>query len=276
MNKRGTDESFRPANLHECPVEFDRSAAEFINRQAARASDNSVLEGEHVSLEEQDRRYLMFALPGFTREKRNFLDLVRRLDVRIDDDRTIHLADWPRFHSYSLDRRAEIVRGTPVIVPMAEVGGESFTGDAHDAELFVDGESTGLRKRWLVPDERSGPIAESVRGGPGPGEVTFRFRETDFSSMSIVFYTDARFGDPVYVQQITGRGRRTPLSYRQVGVDMVGDRELWLEGYVEGFQPGLTDRFDIRMKFTRSGEGYFAAVGQMLTRAEANRTIDVP
>lgn len=267
-----SDSLFTARNLHALPVAVPAQVAAHFNSLSESAS--SVIPGEHLHFEEVDANYLMLAVPAAPLPKEKFIEEYQKLEVRIDGSRRVRLSRYPRLFSHSLSDGSEI-RGVPTLVPLTEFG-DDFIGQAHDFELLRDGVKIFGPVRWLVSDARTGPIIALVEGGPGPGEVSFHCRKIDFKLMSAVLYIDAAFGDPVSVQQVLPDGSRRDLSFQPVGIDMVGDQPIFREAYVEGFQAGFSRELQIRLKFDRSGEGYFAAVGQTFTEMAANQIIQVP
>lgn len=263
---------FEPKNLHAAMVEVPADTARLYN-DASRQARN-VVEGEHLHFPEQDRRYVLLAIPASPLPKQQFLDEYRRLEVRVDGKQRIRLVDHPRLFSRKLDD-AEYIRGVPTFVP-EEAFPSRFAGEAHDFELLRDGVRIFGPVRWLVPDDRTGPIVAAVRGGPGKGEVTIELEKIDFRMMALVVYLDARFGDPIGVEQVLPDGQAAPLTVRTVGNDVIGDHSIFREAYVEGFTAGFARNLSVRLRFTQSGRGYFGAVGQILTTYDGNRVIDVP
>lgn len=259
-------------NLHATTVEVPASTAAFFNAAGERAK--GVLPGEHSHFDETDRRYVMLAVPAAPMPEAAFLAEFERLEVRVDGSWRIRLADYPRLFSRNLDD-PDIIRGVPTIVP-EHIFPADFIGSAHDFELLRDGSRIFGPVRWLVPDERSGPIVTAVRGGPGKGEVTFELEKIDFRLMALVVYLDSRFGDPLSVEQVLPDGQVRPLSVKLVGEDTVGDQRIFREAYLEGFTAGFARNLEVRIRFDHSGEGYFGAVGQAYTRYQGNRIIDVP
>lgn len=259
-------------NLHALTVEVPASTARFYNEAAERAE--GVLEGEHVHFPEEDRRYVMLAVPAEPLPKEKFLHEYSRLEVLVDGDRRIRLSDHPRLFSRSLDD-PELIRGVPTFVPAA-LFPDDFIGNAHDFELLRDGVRIFGPIRWLVPDARTGPIVADVQGGPGKGEVTVKLERVDFRLMALVVYLDTDFRDPLLVEQILPDGSSKPIELRVVGVDMVGNQEIFQEAYVEGFAPGFARELDVRIRFGRSGSGFFGAVGQTYTTYDGNKIVRVP
>ncbi len=259
-------------NLYATTVELPAETARFYNEAGRRAQD--VVEGEHAHFTEENRRYLMLAVPAAPLPKGQFLAEYARLEVLVDGHKRVRLADHPRLFSRNLDDPAYI-RGVPTFVP-AEVFGGDFFGQAHDFELLRDGVRIFGPVRWLVPDERTGPIVAAVKGGPGTGEVTIELEKIDFKMMALVVYLDARFGDPITVEQVLPDGQSKPLTVRTVGNDIVGDQRIFREAYLEGFSAGFARNLAVRLRFEQSGKGYFGAVGQAYTTYDGNRIIDVP
>lgn len=263
---------FTARNLHALTVMLPARTASHFNRISCSAL--SVETGEHRHFEQADRTYVMLALPAVPLPKRKFLEEYQELVIRVDGSMDIRLSDYARLFSHSLEDTTAI-RGVPTFVPLSEFGYD-FIGQAHDFELLRSGKLLFGSVRWLVPDERTGPIVASVEPGSGHGEVMIRCEKVDFKLASVVLYIDASFGDPVSVEQVLPDGTRHPLSYLPVGVDMVGDKSIFREAYVEGFRTGFARELAILLKFNRSGEGYFAAVGQTVTRFKANQIVQVP
>ncbi|MDT8320409.1 MAG: hypothetical protein RQ826_07765 [Xanthomonadales bacterium] len=261
-----------PKNVHALTVELPAEAARFYNQAGEQAK--GVVEGEHVHFEEKNRRYVMIAVPAAPLPKDQFIAEYERLEVLVNGRQRVRLADHPRLFSRNLDD-ADYIRGAPTFVP-EEIFGDDFIGQAHDFELLRDGVRIFGPVRWLVPDERTGPTVAAVKGGPGIGEVTIELEKVDFRLMALVVYLDARFGDPVSVEQVLPDGQTEPLAIRTVGNDMVGDQEIFREAYLEGFSAGFARNLAVRLRFEQSGEGYFAAVGQTYTTYNGNRIIDVP
>lgn len=269
---QGGDAMFEAKNLHATTFNLPAETARYLNEIADRAK--GVAEGEHMHFAEEDKQYVMLAVPAAPMSKAKFLAEYQKLVVLVDGKQRIRLADYPRLFSHNTSNPDEI-RGVPTIVPV-EVFGEGFLGQAHDFELFHDGKSIHGPVRWLVPDDRTGPIVTSVEGGPGKGEVTFRWEKVDFRLMTAVMYMDAAFGEPVAVEQVLPDGTTTLLKVQTVGVDMVGDQQIFKESYVEGFHAGFAKELIVRFRFEHSGQGYFSAVGQAKTQFDANRVIRVP
>lgn len=263
---------FEAKNLHALIFEMPAATAKHANEIAAKAND--VSPGEHKHFDENDQRYLMLAVPAAPLPKQKFIEEYQKLEVLIDGERRVRLADYPRFFSHTVNSPEEI-RGVPTIIPLNEFP-EDFAGNAHDFELLHDGKSIFGPVRWLVRDERTGAIARSVNGGPGKGVVTVEMEKIDFKLSAAVMYMDNLFGQPTAVEQILPDGSSSPLVFRYVGVDMVGDQTIFREAYVEGFQAGFSRSLTIKFTFPESGKGYVAVVGQIYTTFEANRLIDVP
>lgn len=263
---------FQAKNLHAVLFELPASTARHFNAIADRAK--GMVAGEHMPFAERDQRYIMLAIPAGPLPKDQFIKEFQKLEVLVDGEQRIRLADFPRLFSHSLDDHSQI-RGVPTIVPLEEFP-PKFIGEAHDFELLRDGSRIFGPVRWLVSDERTGPIVTAVKSGPGKGEITFDLEKIDFKLMSIVIYVDANFQDPLSIVQILPDGSSSPLTLRAVGVDMMGDQPIFRESYVEGFHAGFARELTIRLHFQESGIGYFAAVGQLYTTFTANQVIDVP
>lgn len=259
-------------NLHAVLFEMPAATARHVNQIADGADE--VSPDEHMHFKEQDQRYLMLAVPAAPLPKQQFIEEYQKLEVLIDGNMRVRLADYPRFFSHSMDDYSEI-RGVPTIIPLEEFP-EDFVGNAHDFELLREGKRIFGPVRWLVRDERTGAIATSVNGGPGKGEVTVELEKIDFKLPAAVMYMDGLFGEPVSVEQVLPDGSSAPLKFTYVGVDMVGDKTIFREAYVEGFQAGFARDLTIRFVFPQSGTGYVAVVGQIYTMLDANRVIVVP
>lgn len=266
------DQQIEAKNLHALVFEMPAATAKHANDIAQRA--NEILPNEHMHFDERDEQYLMLAVPAAPMPKEKFIEEYQKLEVLIDGNRRVRLADYPRFFSHSVNDHGEI-RGVPTIIPLDEFP-EDFAGNAHDFELLREGKRIFGPVRWLVRDERTGAIAKSVNGGPGKGEVTVTLQKIDFKLPAAVMYMDGLFGEPVSVEQVLPDGSSAPLRFNYVGVDMVGDQTIFREAYVEGFQAGFSRDLTIRFVFPESGKGYVAVVGQIYTTLAANRIIDVP
>ena len=263
---------FEARNLHAATFELPAETARHLNSLADRAE--GVSSGEHAHFPEEDKKYVMLAVPAAPLPKDRFLEEYVKLEVLIDNNQRIRLADHPRLFSRTPSKTTEI-RGVPTIVPL-EVFGDDFLGEAHDFELFHEGKSIFGPVRWLVTDDRTGPTVASVKGGPGKGEVTFELEKVDFRLMTAVIYMDAAFGEPLSITQVLPDGSETELKARTVGLDMVGDQKIFQELYVEGFTAGFARNLKVRLRFNHSGEGYFSLVGQANTKFDANKVISVP
>ena len=263
---------FEAKNLHAATFELPAATARYLNELADKAA--GVSHGEHAHFPEEDKTYLMLAVPAAPLPKESFLKEYAKLEVLIDNKQRIRLADHPRLFSRTPSKPDEI-RGVPTIVPL-EVLGNNFFGEAHDFELMRDGKSIFGPVRWLVTDDRTGPTVTSVQGGPGKGEVTFDLEKIDFRLMTAVVYMDAAFGEPLAITQVLPDGSEAQLKARTVGLDMVGDRRIFQELYIEGFTVGFARTLKLRVRFNHSGKGYFSLVGQANTKLDANKLIDVP
>lgn len=263
---------FEAKNLHAVLFELPASTARHFNAIADRAK--GMVAGEHMPFAERDQRYIMLAIPAAPLPKQQFIKEYQRLEVLVDGEQRIRLADFPRLFSHSLDDHSQI-RGVPTIVPLEEFP-PNFIGEAHDFELLRDGIRIFGPVRWLVPDERTGPVVTSVNSGQEKGEITFEWEKIDFKLMAVVIYVDAAFQDPISIVQVLPDGSSSPLTLRAVGLDMMGDQPIFRESYVEGFHAGFARELTIRIRFRESGTGYFAAVGQLYTTFAANQVIDVP
>ncbi len=261
-----------PKNLHALTFELPAATARHLNGLAGRAGQLTA--GEHMHFPEKDQRYIMLAVPAGPLPKQRFLEEYGKLEVLINGEQHVRLADYPRLFSYDLEDES-LIRGVPTIVPVENFP-DGFIGAAHDFELLRDGKRIFGPVRWLVPDARTGPIVTEVKGGPGKGEVTINFEKVDFRLMSAVLFMDARFDPPLSVEQVLSDGSTAPLKFRMVGTDIVGGEHIFREAYVDGFTPGFARELAIRLRFDRSGPGYFAAVSQAYTTFTGNRVIDVP
>lgn len=267
-----SDEKIVVKALHAALFELPASTAKHFNAIAARAG--KIPEIEHMHFEEKDQRYIMLAIPGNPLPEAKYFEEYKKLEILVDGKQRIKLSEHPRLFSHDKNDYG-VIRGTPTIVPLS-VFPDDFVGNAHDFELLREGKRIYGPVRWLVPDERTGPIISAVKPGTGKGEVIFDFEKIYFKLLMVVLYLDARFDDPVSVEQVLPDGTTLPLRIRMVGVDVVGDEEIFREAYVDGFQTGISREVSIRLKFNKSGKGYFAAVGQAYTRYEANLVIEVP